>query len=161
MTKIVGLTKRQASTYLCSNTKMLLLIKPTTNPPPTMATRFLPQLLRPLVSSLRPGPSSALRSARQSLLFFRPALIQPTTRAFTTNPPFLTTLNQVLRGCRVPQRARRAISPALKDRPHLKGVCLKVGITKPKKPNSGERKTARVRLSSGRSVTAYIMGEGM
>lgn len=42
----------------------------------------------------------------------------------------------------------------------MKGVCLKTGITKPKKPNSGERKTARVRLSSGRVVTAYIPGEG-
>jgi small subunit ribosomal protein S12 len=44
--------------------------------------------------------------------------------------------------------------------PELKGVCLKVGITKPKKPNSGERKTARVRLSTGRIITAYISGEG-
>lgn len=41
----------------------------------------------------------------------------------------------------------------------MKGVCLKVGITRPKKPNSGERKTARVRLSSGRVITAYIPGE--
>jgi small subunit ribosomal protein S12 len=44
--------------------------------------------------------------------------------------------------------------------PELKGVCLKVGITKPKKPNSAERKTARVRLSTGRVITAYISGEG-
>jgi small subunit ribosomal protein S12 len=42
----------------------------------------------------------------------------------------------------------------------MKGVCLKVGTTKPKKPNSGERKIARVRLSSGKVVTAYIPGEG-
>lgn len=54
------------------------------------------------------------------------------------------------------------MSPALRDvlAPELKGVCLKVGITKPKKPNSAERKTARVRLSTGRVVTAYIPGEG-
>jgi small subunit ribosomal protein S12 len=39
-------------------------------------------------------------------------------------------------------------------------VCIKVGITRPKKPNSGERKTARVRLTSGKTVTAYIPGEG-
>jgi ribosomal protein S12 len=44
--------------------------------------------------------------------------------------------------------------------PELKGVCLKVGITKPKKPNSAERKTARIRLSTGRVVTCYIPGEG-
>lgn len=66
-----------------------------------------------------------------------------------------------MRGCRVAQRARKATSPALVDRPEMKGVCLKVGITKPKKPNSGERKIARVRLSSGKVVTAYIPGEGM
>ena len=42
----------------------------------------------------------------------------------------------------------------------LKGVCVKVGITRPKKPNSGERKTARVRLSTGKVITAYIPGEG-
>jgi ribosomal protein S12 len=49
----------------------------------------------------------------------------------------------------------------LKNRPELKGVCLKVGTTKPKKPNSGERKIARVRLSTGKVITAYIPGEGM
>ena len=43
----------------------------------------------------------------------------------------------------------------------MKGVCLKTGITNPKKPNSGERKTARVRLSSGKVVTALVPGEGM
>ncbi|RYO98631.1 hypothetical protein DL763_002060 [Monosporascus cannonballus] len=65
-------------------------------------------------------------------------------------------------GCRKPQRARHAVSPALAETrcPQQKGVCLKVGITRPKKPNSGERKTARIRLSSGRMITAYIPGEG-
>jgi small subunit ribosomal protein S12 len=48
----------------------------------------------------------------------------------------------------------------LANRPEMKGVCLKVGTTKPKKPNSGERKIARVRLSSGKVITAYIPGEG-
>ncbi|KAH8696138.1 hypothetical protein BGW36DRAFT_397764 [Talaromyces proteolyticus] len=72
----------------------------------------------------------------------------------------MATYNQVRRGCRKEQRARRRRSPALSNRPELKGVCLKTGITKPKKPNSGERKTARIRLSSGRVVTAYIPGEG-
>ena len=54
------------------------------------------------------------------------------------------------------------MSPALSaiNAPALKGVCVKVGITKPKKPNSGERKTARVRLSTGKVITAYIPGEG-
>lgn len=63
---------------------------------------------------------------------------------------------------RTGKRARHAVSPALAElqSPQQKGVCLKVGVTKPKKPNSGERKTARVRLSSGRQITAYIPGEG-
>lgn len=83
-------------------------------------------------------------------------------RAFSATPTTNSTLNQVLRGCRKPQRARHAVSPALSEMraPMMKGVCLKVGITRPKKPNSGERKTARVRLSNGRMVTAYIPGEG-
>ncbi|KAH9897139.1 ribosomal protein S12 [Xylariomycetidae sp. FL2044] len=88
--------------------------------------------------------------------------IATTSRAFSTTPSVNATLNQVLRGCRKPQKARHAVSPALSDMhcPQQKGVCLKVGITRPKKPNSGERKTARIRLSSGRMITAYIPGEG-
>ncbi|KAK7738609.1 37S ribosomal protein S12, mitochondrial [Diatrype stigma] len=85
-----------------------------------------------------------------------------TARSFSSTPAVNATLNQVLRGCRRPKRARHAVSPALSDTqcPQQKGVCLKVGITRPKKPNSGERKTARIRLSSGRMITAYIPGEG-
>ncbi|KAK3901734.1 hypothetical protein C8A05DRAFT_44670 [Staphylotrichum tortipilum] len=106
-------------------------------------------------------------------LAFRPALLAPlakpattpiaaAARAFSTTSPQNATLNQVLRGCRKAQRARHAVSPALAaiHAPSLKGVCVKVGITKPKKPNSGERKTARVRLSTGKVITAYIPGEG-
>lgn len=74
--------------------------------------------------------------------------------------PRLATFNQVRRGCRKEQRARIPVSPAMAYRPQLKGVCLKVGITKPKKPNSGQRKIARVKLSSGKVVTALIPGEG-
>jgi len=72
------------------------------------------------------------------------------------------TLNQVRTHRRQPKKARHAVSPALaaEKRPEMKGVCLKVGITKPKKPNSGQRKTAKVRLSSGRIISAYIPGEG-
>jgi len=107
-----------------------------------------------------PPPSRTLLSS-----FLLPrlttALHQPLC-AFSTSPPRLATYNQVLRGCRVGQKARKATSPALSRtaRPELKGVCLRVGTTKPKKPNSGERKTARVRLSSGTVITAYIPGEG-
>jgi hypothetical protein len=61
---------------------------------------------------------------------------------FSTTATYRTTLNQVRRSPRKPQPARRPISPAMTEhsRPSMKGVCLKVGITKPKKPNSGQRK---------------------
>ncbi|KND92045.1 37S ribosomal protein S12, mitochondrial [Tolypocladium ophioglossoides CBS 100239] len=86
----------------------------------------------------------------------------PLTSAFSTTAPRPATLNQVLRGTRKGKRARHAVSPALANTrcPALKGVCLRVGVVRPKKPNSGERKTARVKLSSGAVVTAYIPGEG-
>ncbi|KAK4126382.1 ribosomal protein S12/S23 [Parathielavia appendiculata] len=112
-----------------------------------MATTFLRNLvLRPAIRHQPPAlPTST-----------------PIARTFSTTPSQSTTLMQVLRGCRKPQRARHAVSPALSaiKAPALKGVCVKVGITKPKKPNSGERKTARVRLSTGKVITAYIPGEG-
>ncbi|MCJ1318858.1 hypothetical protein MMC15_004190 [Xylographa vitiligo] len=113
--------------------------------------RFLAPLFSPSAKSFRLSPSTPPHLTSQSYNH---------TRLFSTTPSTLATLMQVLRGCRVPQRARKSVSPAMVNRPQMKGVCLKVGITKPKKPNSGERKTARVRLSSGRTITAYIPGEG-
>ena len=97
--------------------------------------------------------------------FSLPSLMHISTRvraALTFRFPHLFPPPQP-QGCHKPgKRARHAVSPALaeKNAPQMKGVCLKVGITRPKKPNSGERKTARIRLSSGRLITAYIPGEG-
>lgn len=51
-------------------------------------------------------------------------------------------------------------SPALKDCPQKRGVCVRVYTTTPKKPNSALRKVARVRLTNGIEVTAYIPGVG-
>jgi small subunit ribosomal protein S12 len=51
-------------------------------------------------------------------------------------------------------------TPALKGAPQRRGVCTRVYTTTPKKPNSALRKVARVRLTSGMEVTAYIPGEG-
>ncbi|KAI0392112.1 ribosomal protein S12 [Xylariaceae sp. FL0594] len=112
----------------------------------------------PLFRSLWPSLARPQITATPTILSSHFAV----SRAFSTTPAPNATLNQVLRGCRKPQRARHAVSPALSSTlcPQQKGVCLKVGITRPKKPNSGERKTARVRLSSGRVITAYIPGEG-
>lgn len=71
----------------------------------------------------------------------------------------MPTLNQLLRGARIPQ-ANRDKAPALESSPQRRGVCLRVFTTKPKKPNSALRKVARVRLTNGYEVTAYIPGEG-
>ncbi len=51
-------------------------------------------------------------------------------------------------------------APALKSNPQKRGVCTRVYTTTPKKPNSALRKVARVRLTNGFEVTAYIPGEG-
>jgi small subunit ribosomal protein S12 len=51
-------------------------------------------------------------------------------------------------------------APALKANPQQRGVCTRVYTTTPKKPNSALRKVARVKLSNGTEVTAYIPGEG-
>ncbi|KAK5939275.1 37S ribosomal protein S12, mitochondrial [Knufia obscura] len=118
-----------------------------------------------------PTPSSNLLHALRRLTLtntpkrttpLHPTLRLPTqtNRTFTTTPSLSATLNQVRTRGRTTQKARRPRSPATVGRPSLKGVCLKVGITKPKKPNSGQRKTAKVRLSSGRVISAYIPGIG-
>ncbi|RIB07946.1 30S ribosomal protein S12 [Gigaspora rosea] len=69
------------------------------------------------------------------------------------------TLNQVIRGMRKTKR-KLSKSPALEGCYQKKGVCSKVYTTKPKKPNSAVRKVARVKLSTGKLITAYIPGEG-
>ena len=71
----------------------------------------------------------------------------------------MPTINQLTKKPRS-QQYRRPKHPALHGCPQKRGVCLQVKIMTPKKPNSALRKVARVRLSSGMEVTAYIPGEG-
>ena len=71
----------------------------------------------------------------------------------------MPTINQLVRKGRNPKRWKTA-SPALKECPQKRGVCTRVYTTTPKKPNSALRKVARVRLTNGMEVTAYIPGEG-
>ena len=71
----------------------------------------------------------------------------------------MPTINQLLKKGRKVQKKRRK-SLALEKSPQKKGVCVSVRTLTPKKPNSALRKVARVRLSSGKTVTAYIPGEG-
>ena len=71
----------------------------------------------------------------------------------------MPTINQLVRKPRETTRIKSK-SPALKNSPQKRGVCTRVYTTTPKKPNSALRKVARVRLSSGIEVTAYIPGVG-
>lgn len=70
------------------------------------------------------------------------------------------TLNQIMKGSRKHEKKIERASPNLLGSPFKKGVCNKVYTTKPKKPNSAVRKVARVKLSTGKLVIAYIPGEG-
>jgi len=68
------------------------------------------------------------------------------------------TIQQLIRkGRKVPRTKSK--TPALKGSPQRRGVCLRVYTTTPKKPNSALRKIARVRLTGGSEITAYIPGE--
>lgn len=71
----------------------------------------------------------------------------------------MTTINQLVKKPRVSQKKANNV-PALKGCPQRRGVCTRVYTTTPKKPNSAMRKVARVRLTNGFEVTAYIPGEG-
>lgn len=71
----------------------------------------------------------------------------------------MPTINQLIRNPRNPQKSKSK-SRDLDLAPQKRGVCLIVRTQTPKKPNSALRKVARVRLSNGREVTAYIGGEG-
>jgi small subunit ribosomal protein S12 len=70
----------------------------------------------------------------------------------------MPTINQLVRKGRRPNRGRSK-SPVLDKCPFKRGVCLQVKIQTPKKPNSALRKIARVKLSNGKEITAYIPGE--
>ena len=71
----------------------------------------------------------------------------------------MPTIQQLVRFERVATK-QKSKSPALKMCPQRRGVCTRVYTTTPKKPNSALRKVARVRLTSGFEVTAYIPGIG-
>ena len=71
----------------------------------------------------------------------------------------MPTINQLVRKGR--KRILKKIStPALMSNPQKRGVCTRVHTTTPKKPNSALRKVARVKLTNGQEVSAYIPGEG-
>ena len=71
----------------------------------------------------------------------------------------MPTVNQLVRKGRK-KIGRKRKTPALQENPLKRGVCVRVYTTTPKKPNSALRKVARVRLTNGAEVTAYIPGIG-
>ena len=71
----------------------------------------------------------------------------------------MPTINQLVRKGRTTQKKRNKV-PALGACPQKRGVCTRVYTTTPKKPNSALRKVARVKLTNGQEVSAYIPGEG-
>lgn len=71
----------------------------------------------------------------------------------------MATINQLVKGARRVKSYKSNV-PALQNSPQKRGVCTRVYTTTPKKPNSAMRKVARVRLTNGKEVNAYIPGEG-
>ena len=103
----------------------------------------IPQLLRPQTTA---GPSSLLVHGVQS----------PFPSAIWSRS---VTLNQSMR--RKGKKREKVIkSPALEGCYQKKGVCTQIFTMSPKKPNSANRKVARVKLSNGKTIMAYIQGEG-
>ncbi|KDR82731.1 hypothetical protein GALMADRAFT_238235 [Galerina marginata CBS 339.88] len=95
--------------------------------------------------------TSLQRSFVPSLLHFR---------SFHATPTTFRTVNQSMRAKRVPKKQEKSKSPLLMNSPQRKGVVTSLIIAKPKKPNSAKRKVARIKLSTGKSLMAYIQGEG-
>lgn len=71
----------------------------------------------------------------------------------------MPTINQLVRNGRKTAK-KKSTAPALQKNPQKRGVCVSVKTVTPKKPNSALRKVARVRLTNGQEVTAYIPGVG-
>jgi small subunit ribosomal protein S12 len=98
------------------------------------------------------APEKSYNEVSSSLLRFVPS----TTR---TTQEIMPTINQLVRKGRITP-AEKSKSPALVNCPQRRGVCLQVMTRTPKKPNSALRKVAKVRLTNGFEVIAYIGGEG-
>jgi small subunit ribosomal protein S12 len=70
------------------------------------------------------------------------------------------TRNQILKNYKRKKKLKKTKTPALKSKPQVKGICIKVFNRTPKKPNSALRKVAKIKLSTKKKVECYIPGEG-
>lgn len=111
-------------------------------------------LLRPLTTSISP-----LKPFLSTATAFNRGILSQLKPVSNIQSAHMATLNQVIRKCRK-SKPKLSKTPALDSCYQRKGVCNKVYTTKPKKPNSAQRKVARVKLTNGKVVTAYIPGEG-
>ncbi|XP_059147693.1 small ribosomal subunit protein uS12m-like [Physella acuta] len=102
---------------------------------------------------------SSFTSERKSIHNFYSGRILQNIASCCLIPQRLISLEYMHRKCLYKKVRRKRLSP-LEGNPQLKGIVLKTLIKKPKKPNSANRKCVRVRLSTGREVTAYVPGEG-
>ncbi|KZV61115.1 ribosomal protein S12 [Peniophora sp. CONT] len=114
---------------------------------------------RPSMALARP---TAATSRLSSPILLRARAIQA-SHSFHTTSPASATLNQAIRrkgpGAS-PKRRTNTKSPLLEGNPQRKGVIMSLAIAKPKKPNSAKRKIARVKLTTGSTLKAYVPGEG-
>ena len=72
----------------------------------------------------------------------------------------MATINQISKKQYRKRKSNYSATPLLRNRPYIKGVCVVVRITSPKKPNSAERKIVRVKVKGGKMLTASIPGQG-
>lgn len=129
--------------------------------------RYLQQrrMATPLFRQLSTAGTCSFTQSQISRAVLPRSNISLPIRTFHTTPSTHTTMNQAMRRPRPaasPKALRRSksASPYLNAGPQKKGVCVSLTIMKPKKPNSANRKVARVKLSTGKSVLCYIPGEG-
>ena len=101
------------------------------------------------------SPNVAQGAAHQAFM----EAAQPLRCCYHKRNEKMPTIQQLVRTARK-EISRKTKSPALRSCPQRRGVCIRVYTTTPKKPNSALRKVARVRLTTGFEVTAYIPGIG-
>jgi small subunit ribosomal protein S12 len=109
-----------------------------------------------LLRDFRQYRSDAVRSSAEKRHAIQP---EANRRISRTNLSHMPTINQLVRQGRQKVRVKSK-SPALVNCPQRRGVCVQVMTRTPKKPNSALRKVAKVRLTNGQEVIAYIGGEG-
>lgn len=138
---------------------------------PAAVTASIPVPYRTVMYSLlrliaRPTSSLAPFASRAAFPFrfhaFHPCSTSTSWFAastFHSSAPALRTLNQAMHRKR-PSKKALSKAPLLDNNPQRKGIVMQVFTAKPKKPNSAKRKVARVRLTSGKVLQAYIPGEG-